>query len=1032
MTLPTEIVANGHIGQIRETDIVGEMQAAYLDYAMSVIVARALPDVRDGLKPVHRRILYAMYRDLGLTHDKPHKKSARIVGEVLGKYHPHGDSAVYDAMVRMAQDFSLRYPLIDGQGNFGSIDGDNAAAMRYTEARLAEISNLMVADLEKDTVDWHDNFDNSLLEPDILPATLPNLLVNGASGIAVGMATNIPPHNLREVIDALAYMIDHYDRVDEMGVDELLQFIQGPDFPTGGILYRYRQDGKGDETLDVIAQGYSVGKARLVVQAKAHFEEMSRGRSRIVVTELPYQTNKVSLLERIASLVRDGKLEGITDLRDESDRTGMRIVIELTRNADPKAVLADLFKYTPLQQTFGMQMLALVDGEPRTLSLKRMLHLFIQHRQEIVRRRSEYDLARARERAHILEGLLRALDILDEVIDTIRRSRSAETARNNLVKNFAFTATQAQAILDMQLRRLAALERRRLQDEYKELQQRIRYLEELLADLGKMLAVIKEELLEIREKYGDERRTQIVDRTRGTLTATDLLPEQDVWISVGAGGELRRQDVSSLSATTLRQIGKGSEVALLTANTRDFLYLFSRDGRCRRVPVHELPSDGSARHLAELTDFTRRDEITAAVALPRLDDEEAPPGYLFLVTEQGVVKRITLADFLVAAAGAPTVINVDDKDRLGWVLLTRGSQEVILVTAGGQSIRFNEEDVRSMGLAAGGVGGIKLKKGDRVIHAAVVEPGGELVTVTEMGYAKRTPLDQYSSQGRYGGGIVTHKPTAKTGPLIAALMVAPPVEEQQIVFITARGAARPMAVGDIPQMGRNVQGRQVIPVSAGNPLVAARRVLAPPQLVPAGGDETLAASPPESPVNPNGADGHPAREKGARGKAKKGGSARPKKTGASGKARKAADTEKQMEAAGNAGADGQAPDGVKPARPRKTTRRKAPVRSARQATPRATSVDGPKSARKEAPRKETTGKETTGKETTQKETTRKKSAGKARAGKEKAGEGTDDTGPVQPPLLNDAPASRSRSRRKKVQAVVSVPPSQARQEKRKG
>ncbi|OUC08436.1 hypothetical protein RY27_09000, partial [Litorilinea aerophila] len=364
-----------------------------------------------------------------------------------------------------------------------------------------------------------------------------------------------------------------------------------------------------------------------------------------------------------------------------------------------------------------------------------------------------------------------------------------------------------------------------------------RYLEELLAHLGKMLAVIKEELLAIREKYGDERRTQIVDRTKGTLTSTDLLPEQDVWISVSAGGELRRQDVSSLSATTLRQIGKGSEVALLTANTRDFLYLFSKDGRCRRVAVHELPSDGSGRHLAELTDFTRRDEITAAVALPRLEGEEAPPGYLFLVTEQGVVKRVTLADFLAAAASDPTVINVDDKDRLGWVLLTRGNQEVILVTAGGQSIRFNEEDVRSMGLAAGGVGGIKLKKGDRVIHAAVVEPEGELVTVTEMGYAKRTPLDQYSSQGRYGGGIVTHKPTAKTGPLIAALMIAPPVEEQQIVFITARGAARPMAVGDIPQMGRNVQGRQVIPVSAGNPLVAARRVLAPPQLAPVGEDE---------------------------------------------------------------------------------------------------------------------------------------------------------------------------------------------------
>ncbi|GIV76269.1 MAG: DNA gyrase subunit A [Litorilinea sp.] len=1023
MTLPTEIAANGHIGQIRETDIVGEMQSAYLDYAMSVIVARALPDVRDGLKPVHRRILYAMYRDLGLTHDKPHKKSARIVGEVLGKYHPHGDSAVYDAMVRMAQDFSLRYPLIDGQGNFGSIDGDNAAAMRYTEARLAEISNLMVADLEKDTVDWHDNFDNSLLEPDILPATLPNLLVNGASGIAVGMATNIPPHNLREVIDALAYMIDHYDRVDEMGVDELLQFIQGPDFPTGGILYRYRQDTKGEENLDVIAQGYSVGKARLVVQAKAHFEEMSRGRSRIVVTELPYQTNKVSLLERIASLVRDGKLEGITDLRDESDRTGMRIVIELTRNADPKDVLADLFKYTPLQQTFGMQMLALVDGEPRTLSLKRMLHLFIQHRQEIVRRRSEYDLARARERAHILEGLLRALDILDEVIDTIRRSRSVETARNNLVKNFGFTVTQAQAILDMQLRRLAALERRRLQDEYKELQQRIRYLEELLADLGKMLAVIKEELLAIREKYGDERRTQIVDRTKGTLTSTDLLPEQDVWISVSAGGELRRQDVSSLSATTLRQIGKGSEVALLTANTRDFLYLFSKDGRCRRVAVHELPSDGSGRHLAELTDFTRRDEITAAVALPRLEGEEAPPGYLFLVTEQGVVKRVTLADFLAAAASDPTVINVDDKDRLGWVLLTRGNQEVILVTAGGQSIRFNEEDVRSMGLAAGGVGGIKLKKGDRVIHAAVVEPEGELVTVTEMGYAKRTPLDQYSSQGRYGGGIVTHKPTAKTGPLIAALMIAPPVEEQQIVFITARGAARPMAVGDIPQMGRNVQGRQVLPVSAGNPLVAARRVLAPPQLAPVGEDEGGGTPAPHAPASSNGANGRPARGKRAWGKAKPKEEGGSKQSAASGKARQAPNTGKQADTAGEAASDGQEPDGVKPARARRTAGQKKA--SVRQAASDAASVDEPPSTRKKAPEKGTTGKETTGKKST-----RQKSSGKARAGKEKSGKGADDTGAVQPSLLEDAPAPRTRSRRKKVQTVVSVPPAQARKEKK--
>ncbi|MEZ4617686.1 MAG: DNA topoisomerase (ATP-hydrolyzing) [Caldilineaceae bacterium] len=564
---PNGVVSNPMPGNVRAADIVGEMQNAYLDYAMSVIVARALPDVRDGLKPVHRRILYAMSHDLYLHHTKPHRKSARIVGEVLGKYHPHGDVAVYDAMVRMAQDFSLRYPLVDGQGNFGSIDGDGAAAMRYTEARLAEIAELMLTDLDKDTVGWHDNFDNSLEEPDVLPAALPNLLINGSSGIAVGMATNIPPHNLNEIVDALVYLIDHYSGVEEITVDELLQFVKGPDFPTGGILYRFRED-KVDENTDVIAQGYSMGKARLVMQAKAHFEEMSRGRSRIVVTELPYQTNKTALIERIASLARDAKIEGITDLRDESDRTGMRIVIELTRNADPKDILKDLFKYTPLQQTFGMQMLALVDGQPRLLSLKRALHLFVQHREEIIRRRSEYDLAKARDRAHIVEGLLKALDILDEVIDTIRRSQTVETARNNLVKNFKFTEIQAQAILDMQLRRLAALERKKLKDEHDELLARIAYLEDLLAHPEKILAVIREELLAQKEKYGDARRTQIVDRTKGTLTTTDLLPQQEVWVTVSADGELRRQDVSKPSVAIMRQLAKHGQVAMLTANTR--------------------------------------------------------------------------------------------------------------------------------------------------------------------------------------------------------------------------------------------------------------------------------------------------------------------------------------------------------------------------------------------------------------------------------------------------------------------------------
>ncbi|CAN5714412.1 hypothetical protein BH10CHL1_BH10CHL1_22390 [soil metagenome] len=811
------------LGNVRPTDIINEMQDAYLDYAMSVIVARALPDVRDGLKPVHRRILYAVYHDLGLTHDKPHKKSARIVGEVLGKYHPHGDTAVYDAMVRMAQDFSLRYPLIDGQGNFGSVDGDNAAAMRYTEARLSEISNLLLDDLEKDTVNWHDNFDSTLLEPDILPAALPNLLINGSSGIAVGMSTNVPPHNLCEVVDALAYMIEHYQTIDDITVEQLMQFIQGPDFPTGGILYRFRDDGKADDDVDAIAQGYAVGKSRLVLQAKAHFEEMSRGRMRIVITELPYQTNKGTLLERIADLVRDGKIEGITDLRDESDRTGMRVVLELTRNVDPKDILADLFKYTPLQQTFGMQMLALVDGQPRTLSLKRTLQLFIQHREEIIRRRSEFDLARAKERAHIVEGLLRALDILDDVIRTIRNSQRVDTARNNLMTNFGFTEIQAQAILDMQLRRLAALERKRLQDEYKDLKDRIKYLEDLLAHPEKILALIKEDLLLLKEKYGDARRTQIVERTKGTLTTTDLLPDQQVWISLSTDGELRRQDVVKLTSSTIKQIGKRSEVALITANTRDYLYLFTKDGRCSRVAIHEIPQDGSAKHLGEFCKFGRRDIVTAALTLPR-DKNDRSVGYLFFATAQGNVKRITLPDFLAVAHIDPTVFSVDEKDRLTSAFITQGDQEIVLVSAEGQAIRFQEAEVRSTGLLAGGVGGIKLKKGDSLVYAEIVEPNGELLTVTTQGYAKRSVLLEYPVQGRNGGGVVTHKPTPRTGNVVAALMLKEAATDDMLALITRKGVAKPVLLSEISIMGRGVQGKPVIEINGSDTIAAIKRI----------------------------------------------------------------------------------------------------------------------------------------------------------------------------------------------------------------
>jgi len=838
--------ANGatdtNAGLVRAADITQEMQTAYLDYAMSVIVARALPDVRDGLKPVHRRILYAMWHDLSLTHDKPHKKSARIVGEVLGKYHPHGDTAVYDAMVRMAQPFSLRYPLIDGQGNFGSIDGDNAAAMRYTEARLARLADLMLEDLEKETVEWHDNFDNTLREPDILPAALPNLLINGSSGIAVGMATNIPPHNLGEVVDALVFMIDRFDKVDDITGEELMHFVKGPDFPTGGILYRYREEGKGEDDADAIAQGYAVGKSRLIIQAKAHFEEISRGRTRIVITELPYQTNKTALIERIADLVRDGKIEGISDLRDESDRTGMRIVIELTRTVEPKDVLANLFKYTPLQQTFGMQMLALVDGHPRLLSLKRMLQLFIHHRQEIIRRRSEYELRKARERAHIVEGLLRALDILDEVIQTIRRSQTVDTARKNLVENFKFSELQAQAILDMQLRRLAALERKKLQEEFNELKKRIAYLEELLANPDMVLGVIKDELLAIKAEFGDARRTQIVDRTKGTLTTTDLLPDQLAWVSLSKNGDLRRQAVSKPALATMKQIGKESQVALLTANTRDLLYVFSKDGRCSRLGIHEIPEEGGKK-VSELTDFSGRDAITAAVTLPRERNGD-DGGYLFLVTDQGTVKRVATGDVQANTGSEFAVMNVEEKERLQWVLPTRGAQEVILVSAQGQSIRFGEEEVRSMGLAAGGVGGMKLKKKDRIVYAGVVDPDGELLTITAAGFGKRSPLSEYSVQGRNGGGIVTHKITDKTGEVVAALVLPPKSENAWLVFVTGRGVAKAALTVEVPAMGRSVLGKVVVEASPQDALATIWR----PDAGPHSAEEPpVAPAPPATP-----------------------------------------------------------------------------------------------------------------------------------------------------------------------------------------
>ncbi|MCZ0939461.1 MAG: hypothetical protein OXJ55_12540, partial [Caldilineaceae bacterium] len=582
---------------------------------------------------------------------------------------------------------------------------------------------------------------------------------------------------------------------------------------------RYRQAAKGDEEVDAISQGYATGRARLIMQAKAHFEEMSRSRSRIVVTALPYQTNKTNLLERIALLVRDGKIHGIIDLRDESDRTGMRIVIELTRNVDPKTVLARLLKLTPMQQTFGMSLLALVNGEPVTLTLKRILRLFIEHRHEIIRRRSQFDLAKARARSHIVEGLLKALDILDEVIQTIRRSQRVDTARNNLIRAFGFTEVQAQAILDMPLRRLTALERKQLQDEHKELQQRISYLEDLLSDNAKILGAIREELLALRQQHADRRRTQIVERAQGTLTATDLLPDRRVWVALSAKGDLRRQDFNGINRAGLRQAAQRAAAALIAANTRDQLFIFSASGRCYRLGVHELPQEGR-RHLADLTDFSRRDTIASMLALPHA----AAEGFLFLVTRQGAVKRIALADFAQVAFDAQEVISVNGKDRLARAFISTGNGEILLVTRMGRSIRFSEEKVRAMGTSARGVAGINLKRGDEVIAALPVAPDGELLTVTSVGYVKRTRIDEFNLQGRGGGGIIAHKVDERTGDLVGAAMLTP--EHAFAAFITQKGVAKPLGLDEVPSSGRSALGSRKVSLASSD-AVAAVHALSP-------------------------------------------------------------------------------------------------------------------------------------------------------------------------------------------------------------
>jgi DNA gyrase subunit A len=764
------------IGLVRQIDINAEMRQSYLSYAMSVIVSRALPDVRDGLKPVQRRILYAMY-DMGLWPDRPYRKSARVVGEVLGKYHPHGDQSVYDAMVRLAQDFSMRYPLVDGQGNFGSIDGDGAAAMRYTEARMTRLGFDLLEDIGKETVDFVPNFDESMMEPAVLPSILPNLLINGSSGIAVGLSTSIPPHNLGEVIDGLTFLLDNWKHYDHVTVSDLMRYIQGPDFPTGGLVYRYRGNGEAD----ALRNAYATGRGQISVRAKAHVEQMERNKSRIVITELPYQVNKTNLLSKIADLHREGRLEGLTDMRDESDRNGMRIILETTRTVSPKELLAELFRLTPMQSTFSIIMVALVNGEPRALTLKQVLRFYLDHRLEVTERRAKYDLMKARERAHILEGLLIALDNLDAVIETIRHSRNAETARTNLMREFKLTELQAQAILDMQLRRLAALEQKNIRTEYQEKLKLIARLEELLASPELMRRAIRDELSEIKKKYADLRRTQIVDQADAEpVTATDLLPDEQVWVVMGEQGTLSRTPTTELPQMPA---GPGeTPKALLAANTQDILYLFVADGRAISLPVYQLPIArelGKGVHLADMTALTRRDHVATALILP-----DSAGGYLFLATVGGVVKRVRMEDLPGIVTEPFTVINVPEDDTLCSVAHTSGNDEIILVSRTGQAIRFLEEEVRPMGLAAGGMKGIRLNDSDDGVIALELARAGTLLwSITDNGLAKATPIDQYPLQGRYGQGVINLRLPAGAEE-VAAAIVGP--ENMEIAICTTR------------------------------------------------------------------------------------------------------------------------------------------------------------------------------------------------------------------------------------------------------
>ena len=808
----TDLLSEFTHGKIIPINIEHEMKKSYLLYSMSVIVGRALPDVRDGLKPIHRRILYAMH-DIGLTSDKPYRKSATVVGEVMGKYHPHGDSAIYDTMVRMAQDFSSRYMLVDGHGNFGSVDGDPAAAMRYTEVRMAKIASAMLADIDKETVDFIPNFDESLKEPSVLPSRFPHLLANGSSGIAVGMATNMPPHNLTEIIDGVLAMIDNPD----ITISELMKLIPGPDFPTGGIIMGTQG----------IRDAYSTGRGSIKVRAKVTIDTMSNGKPRIIVHELPYQVNKAKLIEKIAQLVRDKIIDGITDLRDESDRAGMRIVIELRRDSNPNVVLNHLFKHTPMQSTFGVINLVLVNNEPKVLNIYDLMKHYVVHQEEVVTRRTRFDLRKAEERAHILEGFLIALDNIDEIIRIIKGSKDSETARPLLMETFNLSERQAQAILDMRLARLTGLERQKIEDEYKEVQASIARFNLILSDNQILMNVIKDELIVIRDKYGDDRRTQITE-TFEDVEIEDLIHKEDVIITMSHQGYIKRLPVTTYKPQ--KRGGRGVNgmttkeedfvERMIVTTTHDTLLVFTNNGKVYSLKAYEVPEaqrQARGTSIVNIVQLSAGEKVTALVPVNEFSDDVE----LVMGTKYGVVKKTSLTSFDSIRKGGIIGISLDDGDELIGVKLVSSDDEILMVTKMGMSIKFPHEQIRSMGRTARGVKGIDLKDGDYVVGMDIALQGQDVLVVTEDGYGKRTPVSEYRVQNRGGMGIKAMNLTPKTGLIAAVKLVR---EENELVITSASGHIIRMQLSGIPRRGRSTQGVKVINLENGDQVAALAQV----------------------------------------------------------------------------------------------------------------------------------------------------------------------------------------------------------------